>query len=327
MKIRATTALLSLAILAGRVPAAPTTQPAAPSATPTTQPSAEISALIRQLGADDFHDRRDASQKLKQLGKAAIPALKEARNSKDPEIQARADELLQEIDEPTVTEEPIPQPAGAAGAHAMSMSFNNGAKVTDIQENGRTIHIEQNGAGIKMVVTGQIDGKQVTREYKALNAEKFQKHSPKAFALYLQYGGGGAMGVGRIQFQGANGIGVNNINIRVNGVAGGPNVAPAPAPGKLGITAGESKDGVEALGVIPGSRAEKIGVKQNDVIQKINGKEVKTVAELMKVMAENPKDLVVEALRDGKPVTLTEVKKLEEKKADAVEVKAESKKE
>ena len=126
MKIRATAALFALGLFAGQSVAVPTTQPSVVATVPATQPApGEIAELIHQLGADDFHARRDAGQKLKQFGKAAIPALKEARHSKNPEIQSRADELIGEIDEPIVPVEDVPQPTGPAGAHSMSMSFNN----------------------------------------------------------------------------------------------------------------------------------------------------------------------------------------------------------
>jgi len=289
---------------------------------PATQPApGEIAELIHQLGADDFHARRDAGQKLKQFGKAAIPALKEARHSKDPEIQSRADELIGEIDEPIIPAEDVPQPTGPAGAHSMSMSFNNGAKTVDVHETGRMTHIEESAAGIKMTVTGQIDGKEVTRNFKAPSAEKLQKQNPQAYALYARYMGGGMNGIGAIRIQNAGGIGINNINVRMNVVAGGGGVNIGPVPpvnGLLGVTVGEGADGVLVLRVLPDSRASKMGVKEHDIIQKLNGKAIHSADDLRKAMAENPKELVLDALRDGKPVKLTEVKKV-----DAVEPKKE----
>ena len=61
-----------------------------------------------------------------------------------------------------------------------------------------------------------------------------------------------------------------------------------------------------------------MGVKEHDIIQKLNGKEIHSADDLRKAMAENPKELVLDALHNGKPVKLTE-----EKKVDVVEPKKE----
>jgi membrane-associated protease RseP (regulator of RpoE activity) len=190
-----------------------------------------------------------------------------------------------------------------------------------LHETGRMTHIEESGSGIKMTVTGQIDGKEVTREFKAPSAEKLQKQNPQAYALYARYMGGGMNGIGAIRIQNGGGIGIANLNVRmnVNAGGGGVNIGPVPAPnGLLGVTVGEAADGVLVVHILPESRASRMGVKENDVIQKLNGKEIHSADELRKAMAENPKDLAVEVLREGKSVKLTE-----ERKADAVEPKKE----
>jgi len=56
---------------------------------------ANAEALVRQLGADDFAVREAATVKLRQLGPAAVPALKRAAESDDPEVKIRARKLLQ----------------------------------------------------------------------------------------------------------------------------------------------------------------------------------------------------------------------------------------
>src|SRR5437773_2220100 len=43
---------------------------------PTPPDPRELTALIRQLGADSFQAREKASRRLKALGKAAVPALR-----------------------------------------------------------------------------------------------------------------------------------------------------------------------------------------------------------------------------------------------------------
>jgi S1-C subfamily serine protease len=58
--------------------------------------------------------------------------------------------------------------------------------------------------------------------------------------------------------------------------------------------------------ILPDGRAEKVGLKEQDVIQKVNGKDVHSTHDLRKLVTENPKGLVIEGLRDGKPLKLEE---------------------
>lgn len=65
---------------------------------PATAPSADtqkqIADTIEQLGSDDFKTREDAARLLWQFGDAAVPALKEATQSENPEISHRARSVL-----------------------------------------------------------------------------------------------------------------------------------------------------------------------------------------------------------------------------------------
>jgi hypothetical protein len=56
----------------------------------------EVKTLIAQLNADDFAQREQAEQRLYALGRMAIPALKNAAKSKEPEQAMRAERLLLE---------------------------------------------------------------------------------------------------------------------------------------------------------------------------------------------------------------------------------------
>jgi WD40 repeat protein len=59
---------------------------------------ADIQRLIRMLGADEFETREAAAQKLEALGCKAWPALRKAAATEtDPEIKARARELVERI--------------------------------------------------------------------------------------------------------------------------------------------------------------------------------------------------------------------------------------
>jgi hypothetical protein len=371
---------------------APSDKPAAPA----TQPAAtDVPSLIHQLGDDDFHARQEAGRKLREMGKTALPALKDAQNSPDPEVRARAQELAQQIERPQQLG-PIPQPVpGNNWTQSISSSNFNGAKTIDVRENGRTIHIEEDAAGLRIKVTGQIEGKPVTRDYKADNAEQLKRENAEAFALYQQFAQGGFNGIqgGGIVIQGRAGfIGGLRPNLippppmpvparrpgpagddlnrledkileemkgaklpddqqdQVKGLlkdlrevlptadANGDGVSaqmreynrrsdalrkelkdlklpdpgdalPPPASGRLGIAAQEEVvegQGLVVTHILPDGRAEKVGLKEQDVIQKVNGKDVHSTHDLRKLVTENPKGLVIEGLRAGKPLKLEE---------------------
>ena len=53
-----------------------------------------IGNLVKQLGADAYRDRQSAEQALKGAGPTAVPYLKKALASPDPEIRIRARRVL-----------------------------------------------------------------------------------------------------------------------------------------------------------------------------------------------------------------------------------------
>ena len=59
----------------------------------------DIGKLIKQLGADDFEVREQATEKLKTLGPAALPALKQSLNHRDAEVVRRAQFCLNAVNE------------------------------------------------------------------------------------------------------------------------------------------------------------------------------------------------------------------------------------
>lgn len=64
----------------------------------SAQSATEVDRLIADLGADDFKKRDEAQKKLEALGPKAIPALERAeKESKDAEVRARAHEAIAAI--------------------------------------------------------------------------------------------------------------------------------------------------------------------------------------------------------------------------------------
>jgi HEAT repeat protein len=59
---------------------------------------AQIRALLEKLRSDSAAEREAATRSLKQVGRAALPALEEASRDRDPEVAARAQRLRRAID-------------------------------------------------------------------------------------------------------------------------------------------------------------------------------------------------------------------------------------
>ena len=67
-------------------------------ATPVDEPAANLSKAVADLAAADFATRQAATETLYKAGTAALPLLKQALQSEDPEVRLTAGELLKEIE-------------------------------------------------------------------------------------------------------------------------------------------------------------------------------------------------------------------------------------
>lgn len=65
---------------------------------------ADLGGLVTQLGAPRYAQREEASRTLEDLGRPALPALRAARDSRDPEIRTRASGLVQKIEGSLLTQ-------------------------------------------------------------------------------------------------------------------------------------------------------------------------------------------------------------------------------
>lgn len=64
----------------------------------TPEVAARVRELIRDLGADEFHKREAASKELVEIGQPALEALRRAaKESQEPEVQYRAQALIEQI--------------------------------------------------------------------------------------------------------------------------------------------------------------------------------------------------------------------------------------
>src|SRR2546430_1533947 len=81
---------LAAIVLLGQVPSPPT------SAAPT--------AMVARLGSGRFAERQAAATAIERLGARALPALRSARDVKDPEVRTRAAALIAKIEGALLTQ-------------------------------------------------------------------------------------------------------------------------------------------------------------------------------------------------------------------------------
>src|SRR5687767_248678 len=131
----------------------PATQPAgAPHAAGAMDPA--VQALLDQLGHSDAAVREAASGKLSTMGKEILPALKQAAESEDPEVKARARALVRRAERRLPPAAPGDRGRWGVG-HAVSVRRARDRKVIEVDDNGRKIQItRRNDGSIDMTVTG-----------------------------------------------------------------------------------------------------------------------------------------------------------------------------
>lgn len=374
--------LLCAAPLAGRgQDAAPTTSPAA----------GDVSGLIAKLADPDFHVRRDAATRLRELGPAALPELKEALQGKNPEIRARAGEIVHVLEYQPIPGRPVHR--GYVRRRQVNLRIVNGRQSVDVDDEGRKISItEADDGGIEMTVTGETDGKPATQTYKARTPEQLRGDNPEAYAIYQRYAHAAGPDFDNVagnvfvqpngnvliarRFQPATfvipqgGDDLNGLRRRADDQMDKAKLSPVqrarvesaidrveqtrqfdpvaapidpednnirrynracdelrrtladlklddpgerlppPKSARLDVSVREDPVAgtVTVVRVLPHSRADNVGLQDDDVIRKINGAKVSGVKELRRLVTENARGLVVEVTRDGRDVKLEEPK-------------------
>lgn len=355
-------------------------------ADPTTAPSSdEITSLVAKLGDVDFHARSEASNRLREIGAPALPALKQAANDNNPEVRSRARRLVGLLELRHVPGRP--RNHGYTRNNSINMSIIDGRRSVDVNDEGRQIHILQGDDGIQMTVTGEIDGRPATETYKASSPDQLKAENPEAFTLYDRFSGvGGDLNLrqGGLFLQGngnvvvmpqprvglvfrAGGDDLGQLRTQVDDqmqksqltpeqrrevhdamdeveqsrqltALGAPDglddrmerydracdrlrkvlgdyklpdpgdALPPPRGARLGISIQPDPvtGGMSVSHVVPKSRADRIGLQDDDVIRKVNGKEVSDVKELRRLVTEHVRDLALDITRDGREMKLKE---------------------
>jgi hypothetical protein len=353
-------------------------------ADPTTAPaSGEVQSLVAKLGDADFRIRRDASNRLREIGVAALPALKQAADDANPEVRSRAAQIVRTLEYHHVPGRPMHQ--NRTRVRSVNMRIINGQRAIDVNDEGRQIRIVMKGDAVEMTVTGELDGHPATETYKAASPEQLKSENPEAFALYERFSRGigidevggmqgnlllqgqgnlvlvqpmpliraGADDLGalrdRVEQQMANiklspeqkqqvGDAIDKVaqSMNFNAAAGGQaddriavydkacddlrkmlrdlnlpdpgDALPPPKGARLGVSVQPdiATGGIGIAHVVPNSRADRIGLQNDDVIRKINGNEVQDIKQLRRLVTDHPKGLVLDITRDGRDLTLKE---------------------
>ncbi len=108
-------------------------------------PEKRIAELVQQLSSDDFETREKASAELKKIGAPAIPALREASKSKDPETRMRAETILEALKKKPA---PTPRRKRSSGPRVLMQSRNGDSIYTLTPSEGDpiTFHKRSNGS-------------------------------------------------------------------------------------------------------------------------------------------------------------------------------------
>ncbi len=179
-----------------------------------------IEALVKAAAGDSLEVIVRAIDLLKDLmdssdtatEESAKSALEEVAKSDRPAAARRAADALRAAAAkraPAVRGLPAGIQLGVAGARRINVRTVNGVKTIEAEEADRKVKItEDPNDGIKMEVTSQKDGKDVTDRYEAKDAEELKKQHPNAYEIYTKYnqmGGAGAIAmqlqIGNLQVQ------------------------------------------------------------------------------------------------------------------------------
>lgn len=285
---------------------------------------AKIERLIKNLGADDWKTREEATEELKKIGRPAIPALKKALESDDPEVTWRSRLIIRAIDR--AEKESAPED-DTVKIWPKVQKFPGKLKII-IQGNepyqAFTLHRDPSGKITVTVKKKTKEGKEETKTYSADSIEEFQKNYPEIAEQF---------GIKEMELREIPEIDPDEIWEELGKTWGKrwdemrkemkrmeewlkkgferdfldellprpPKIRPMPTPAsrnKLGMTVEfvdeilrehlnlPEETGILVKDVLEDSLAEKIGFQKGDVILKVNDQPIKTIWEFKHLMDE-----------------------------------------
>jgi hypothetical protein len=133
----------------------------------------KVGDLIRDLGADEYSVRERAETELRKLGDAAVPALREALEDKDPERALRAHRVLEDLQKKGKRSDREGRPR--SGAWMAYRDFGRGITFETHADGKVELSVREPGAD---------GGKKETRTYRADSLEDFKKKYPELASKY-----------------------------------------------------------------------------------------------------------------------------------------------
>src|SRR5688572_28572222 len=151
----------------------------------TPGPSGDaVGRLIIELGHPDAATREAATKRLREMGKAALPALKEATKDADPEVRSRAEALVRRLER-----RPFPGGPFDRGALGGVQRVTFGEKVVTVDQGDRQFEIvKEDDGSIQITVTAMEGGKGVSETYAAADEAELRELEPEAYKVYEQWG-------------------------------------------------------------------------------------------------------------------------------------------
>jgi hypothetical protein len=147
---------------------------------------------VRELGSDRFATREGAEQRLIRAGSAALPALREAARSEDPEVARRAGALVERLTRP-----PGPGPVFREAAALLMVrrpkiiaarvapTGRYEIEVTRREAPGAAILLGCDATGVVVIVRAEVGGELKLEEYRAATPRALAQEQPaEVYALY-----------------------------------------------------------------------------------------------------------------------------------------------
>lgn len=259
-----------------------------------------IQDLIRKLGSDDFATREQATEDLKKTGASAREALqKAADHSDDPEVRQRARALLEELARAEHAPPRRGDSAPAPGRPRPGVPGFAGSSVTVRSVNGDSTYVIRPGDGSPVLTffkaaSGQVkldfvDDKGETKSVESASLAAFLKEHAELAEKFGVSEDGISYAGGRVSFKGST---LPDFRFPRLTVPGRPNrLPPPPSEEEEGTTVAGAKlvgvddslraqldipdgQGVVVSRVTPGSPAESLGLRKNDILLELDGKKI-----------------------------------------------------
>ncbi len=281
----------------------------------------DIDGWIRDLASSDPKTREAAAENLEKAGERARPALEAAVNSEDPEVASEAGHLLKRLSGGTRDQEnaPKPRPARRPMVRMSTTRFM-------VDRNGNSASIQEDSTG-RVVVKETKDGK--TEEYAAESHDAFVEKYPevaKKYGIAKDAGNGEAeeqelqkrmeelrrlteerlkkrQGERDPQKEAEELKKAIEEQERKARPALGADVGPLDEALRYQLDLPEG--GLLVQSVEKGSLAERLGLREYDILLSLNGKPVSAAADVRAALdAEGPAS--AEIVREGERETLRE---------------------